>query len=452
MVKIVTKEEFLNRVNNRDSNIEVLGEYVNCQHPVLCRCKIDGHEWMANAAHLMYDRGCPVCGRRNAGLSRAVTREEFEKRLSLVNKDIVIIGGYKNTRTRVECECLKDGKRWFAFPSNLLKGEGCPKCGVEIRAEKRRRTQDEFESILYKLNPSIQVLGKYIDSQTKISVKCMVDEHEWDALPNNLLKGEGCPKCYERRKPEITLMSNEEFLSRLKNESPHIKPLEAYRGMNKRILCLCMKHDVEWQITPGHLLRGQGCHKCRGEKIRGKLIKSHNAFCEELKEKHPNIVPVEQYNGQLNKIHIKCLDCGYVWSSYPSNLFKVAGCPVCSMSRGEKRIAEWLKQNGFTYRYEKSFRNLRGEKGRPLSYDFYVYKHKLLIEYNGEQHYRPIDFDGLGKDHAASDFYQQLVHDQRKFDYAQEHGYPLLIIPYTEYDNVETILNDFIISLNDTVV
>ena len=62
-----------------------------------------------------------------------------------------------------------------------------------------------------------------------------------------------------------------------------------------------------------------------------------------------------------------------------------------------------------------------------MSYDFYLPDQNILIEYQGLQHYQPIDYFG-GDDR----FMVQQKHDQMKLDYAKEHGYNLIAIPYTE--------------------
>lgn len=53
--------EFIERLSIVNPNIEVIGKYSNCRTPVLCKCKIDGNEWHASPSHLLAGRGCLVC-------------------------------------------------------------------------------------------------------------------------------------------------------------------------------------------------------------------------------------------------------------------------------------------------------------------------------------------------------------------------------------------------------
>lgn len=59
----------------------------------------------------------------------------------------------------------------------------------------KRKTQDEYISEVCAVNPNIEVLGQYINSNTKILHRCKMDGYEWDAYPTHVLRGHGCPLC-----------------------------------------------------------------------------------------------------------------------------------------------------------------------------------------------------------------------------------------------------------------
>ena len=62
-----------------------------------------------------------------------------------------------------------------------------------------------------------------------------------------------------------------------------------------------------------------------------------------------------------------------------------------------------------------------------LSYDFYLTDKKLLIEFNGIQHYK--EFKHFG---GRKRFLSQKHHDWLKRKYAKDNKIPLLIIRYDE--------------------
>ena len=72
-----------------------------------------------------------------------------------------------------------------------------------------------------------------------------------------------------------------------------------------------------------------------------------------------------------------------------------------------------------------------------LSYDFYIPSKKILIEYNGKQHY---EFHKLFHKNYH-DFLIQKHHDWLKRKFAKNNEYKLLIIPYWDCKIIEEILN-----------
>ena len=71
-----------------------------------------------------------------------------------------------------------------------------------------------------------------------------------------------------------------------------------------------------------------------------------------------------------------------------------------------------------------------------MSYDFYLPQYNLLIEYQGEQHERPIEFFG-----GEERFKIQKEHDKRKKEYAKLHKIRLLDIWYYDFDVLDQILS-----------
>ena len=117
-------------------------------------------------------------------------------------------------------------------------------------------------------------------------------------------------------------------------------------------------------------------------------------------------------------------------------------CEVCSkaMSNGEQLIEKWLKNHtNLTFERQYRFSDLRGLGEGLLSFDFAIFKNnkvKYLIEFNGAQHYKPIEYFG-GEQH----FKKQQEHDERKRAYCREHGIKLIEIPYN-YNKLENYLKE----------
>lgn len=116
------------------------------------------------------------------------------------------------------------------------------------------------------------------------------------------------------------------------------------------------------------------------------------------------------------------------------------GCPKCNSSFGERTIEKWLSENNIEYTKEHSYLDLLGNKLGKLRFDFFLLKkHNLLIEYDGQQHFKPI------KQFGGEEYLKQLIiHDNIKNEYAMINKINLLRISYSEIKNINWILtNEF---------
>lgn len=59
--KSKTHEQYVAELAVVNQDVEVIGEYLGANIPILHRCKIDGHEWNAQPANLLNGYGCPQC-------------------------------------------------------------------------------------------------------------------------------------------------------------------------------------------------------------------------------------------------------------------------------------------------------------------------------------------------------------------------------------------------------
>ena len=69
---------------------------------------------------------------------------------------------------------------------------------------------------------------------------------------------------------------------------------------------------------------------------------------------------------------------------------------------------------------------------RPLPFDFYLPGRNIVIEYDGEQHFRPVRWTQSSDFDAESKFLYTKHHDEIKNHYCCSHGIRLIRIPYWE--------------------
>ena len=213
-------------------------------------------------------------------MSKRKTHEEFVEEMKNVNPNIEIIGTYIKAKEKILCRCKIDGNEWYAFPGNLLKGQGCQKCWRITLSKLKTKTHEQFVKEMVVKHPNILVLGKYINNSTKIQCQCNICNNIWYTVPNNLLSaGEGCPCCGNLKSAYKRSKTHTDFINDMKILHPEIDVLGQYINAKNKILCCCKNCNHEWMVAPTNLLQGQGCPKCnkpKGEiKIEDFLIKNN---------------------------------------------------------------------------------------------------------------------------------------------------------------------------------
>ena len=377
-------EEYINRLNEKfGSQIEVLGEYVTSRIPILHKCTKCGFEFEANPSKLLERKNaCLNCAEdiyNRSGMnkkSRKKTHEQFLQQLRERWGDKVTpLSQYEGNKVKIQFHCNECGNEFMARPNDILSGwtRWCPICSNKIMGENSRKTHDKYVRDLYKVwGGKITVLEEY---------------------------------SYNRNIP---------------------------------ILHRCNDCGFEWRTTPHNLLSGEGCPNCKRKTISELKRKSQEQYEEELRKVWGDkVVLVDTYKTTDTPVLHKCGKCDYKWKVSPHNLLSGHGgcCPKCGMSRGEMLIDNFLTEHNIVYEYNKPvFDWLRFEK--KMKPDFWLPDYNLVIEYNGEQHYKPIEQFG-GEDA----FKITQLRDEFKRKQLTEHNVELLEIPYWDLDNISEILD-----------
>ena len=101
-------------------------------------------------------------------------------------------------------------------------------------------------------------------------------------------------------------------------------------------------------------------------------------------------------------------------------------------SNGERKIKTILEEHNIFYLTEYSFQDCINPKtGKRLRFDFYLPNNNILIEFDGEQHYK---LTGGWNNKEA--FRERAIRDSIKDMYADEHHIKLLRIPYWDLDKL----------------
>ncbi|MDD4695867.1 MAG: hypothetical protein PHW42_05495 [Patescibacteria group bacterium] len=184
------------------------------------------------------------------------------------------------------------------------------------------------------------------------------------------------------------------------------------------------------------------CKKCNSFAQFG-INNFGESFLEDYWDYDKNkLNPWEIAQTSHKKVWIKCKNdvshCSYYIAC---ENFKIGRrCPACKESKGEKEISKFLINNNIKYIFQKEYNRLIGLGGCNLRFDFSIPSLNINIEFDGEGHFKPIDFNGEGIEIAKEKFEILKCHDKLKNEYCKKYKIKLIRIPYWDFDNIEEIL------------
>lgn len=211
--------------------------------------------------------------------------------------------------------------------------------------------------------------------------------------------------------------------------------------LKKEYICECVVDGNVVQIRESHLKNGVGCMVCAGKKRGIEQRKAHDEYIAEMSIKNPFMNIVGTYIDQYTKIEYICKICGHDGDALPNNLLRGGGCPECKMSNGEKEILKCLEDKHVQFKTQYTFEDCKNVFCLP--FDFYLPEYNMCIEYDGEQHFRPVDFFG-----GEEGFINRQRNDMIKTQYCKDNNIYLCRIRYDQ--NVKQKLDEYLSQTNTT--
>lgn len=257
--KKITHEEYVQRVTEINPNIEVIEEYKGIKIPILHKCLAHNIEWMVRPEYIVQGRGCSECIKENS----YKTHKEYVEEVAKVNSNIKVVGEYVGARIKILHRCEIDGYEWYAYPFDIVRGIGCPKCASNSVGYKIKKTHDEYVKNLALINHNIEVIGRYVNARTPILHKCKIDGYEWIVRPNNILSGQSCPICSGKAIGQPPEYKNSIWASEYKEMfSKYLTEEQMKTNMphsHKKINAICPECGKYKMISPDRILKGFGC-------------------------------------------------------------------------------------------------------------------------------------------------------------------------------------------------
>lgn len=335
---------------------------------------------------------------------------------------------HNNEELTILCKCGSIFNSTYKY-FQTVRLKMCEKCRIKQKSEElhKRFVRRVFELV----SDEYEVLTHYNGSKKHVLMKHSSCGYEWNVMPANFISGgTRCPKCAGYMKS-----NTKEFKAKLyKMYGGEYEVLGEYARSDVKIKILHNKCGKANMITPNDVLSGNKCHHCSG--LKRKTLQEIQEEVFDMVGSEYTVNGIYKNNkSPLTFTHSKCQ--GSFKMNANNFLSSKQRCPICAMSKGEQVIYKYLTNNNIKFTPQKFYPELRGLNDGSLSYDFYLPKYKILIEFQGRQHESYIE----GLHESEESFKIQQEHDRRKREYAKRCNKKLLEIWYYDFDNIESILD-----------
>ena len=199
------------------------------------------------------------------------------------------------------------------------------------------------------------------------------------------------------------------------------KSINGHRRWN----CLCDCGEMNFGVATSDLKNGRvlSCGCLAREKT------SERCLIDLTGQKINRWIVLKRDKNQVNKGTYwicRCLNCGQEKSVNGESLRNGTSTNCgCEKSRGERWIKTFLEEKSLSFIQQYSISELKGINGGKLSFDFFLPERQICIEYQGIQHYEPIEFFG-----GEARYNKQKENDELKRQFCNLNKLQLIEVPY----------------------
>jgi hypothetical protein len=172
---------------------------------------------------------------------------------------------------------------------------------------------------------------EYINEDSALKFYCQKHDVEYCQTLKNALRRNGCPEC-KKEKRRYNSYTTIEFKEMVTLKNPHIEVLGEYTKQGCKILCKCLRHDIEFEAVSQSLMQGKGgCPMCTKEKHSQQRISSEE-LRQRFDELNPRLKLVDEHIKLNTWVKVYCMDCRQYFDkmlTYPYIKNKQCKCSVC---------------------------------------------------------------------------------------------------------------------------
>jgi very-short-patch-repair endonuclease len=258
---------------------------------------------------------------------------------------------------------------------------------------------------------------------------------DFQQRPDNHLQGKGCKLCGINKLKNLFTKTKEKFIeeSNLIHNDKYDYSKSEYINDSTKLIITCPIHG-DFEQKPNDHLQGSGCLNCKSNRFSDSMNKKYSTiFIDRAKKVHGDKYDYLEYTAMRKNMTIICKKHGE-FKQRPDNHLKGNGCPSCDNSLGELLIENYLNNLNIKFKKEKKFDGCKNKEKLP--FDFYIEEKNIIIEFDGIQHFEPIEFFG-----GQNGLKYRQKNDKIKNEYCKNNNIRLIRIPYFKIKEIDVILN-----------
>lgn len=337
-------------------------------------------------------------------------------------------------------------------PITILRHNTVPKCPI-CNSFGFWCDENNKKSFLQRWDYKLNECSPYdisISSTKKMYFKCPKGIHPSEKKNlNNMRKQNGSSKCIACDSIGQWGIDNidKDFLSKYISEDNNVDLMKTSKSSMKKIVVRCQNtsYHPDYNVSCANFKKGERCPYCSGKKVAREdslgYVYPQSLNCWVEKKRTPF-----DYLPKSNKsVYWICDNHGQYKRKICDQVEAEFVCPKCSRESSEsklqKKVREYLasKFKVVNHEYQCTIIARNPDTNYLLPYDNEVVDLKLIIEVNGEQHYKPTSFNFWNNGVSPQDNlkYRKKL-DKIKKIYAISNGYNFLEIPYWTDNKKET--------------
>lgn len=288
----------------------------------------------------------------------------------------------------------------------------------------KRKTLKEIEQA-FKERGYTLLSTEYINAFQPLEYTCP-HGHKGTISWNSFSNGRGCNECGRISTIKKKTTDYKKVKETLESEG-YILLSKEYKNAHEKLDCICPKGH-ECKIRYNDFRHGHRCREC-GKELRSKVQRTNYEIIKQSFEKEGYTLLTKKYTNNKQNLKVKCPN-GHEYITLWNRFQQGLRCPICHTSKGEECIKRTLNDLNIEFIYNRYI-----WKDASLRPDFYLPFYNLVIEFDGKQHFEPIEYFG-----GEEGFKKRQTKDKEKNDYCKNHNIDILRIPYWDIDKIEKII------------